>query len=100
MATTPQLMEALEELATAAERRENWSGDPIRLLDCKAELATAARKARNLIDNERVSIAAAPDLLVALENIHAWLIAPSLDSGSINWFREMARSAIDKANQL
>ena len=40
-------------------------------------------------------IAAAPDLLAALEEIQTWLIAPVTDSTTIGLFRSVVRGAID-----
>mgnify|MGYP001339436445 CR=1 FL=1 len=40
---------ALQRLETAAERRDTHMGDPIRLLDAKAELAAAAKHAREVL---------------------------------------------------
>lgn len=45
----PSLLSALELLALAAEQREYTMGDPCRLLECKADLAEAAKQARAVI---------------------------------------------------
>lgn len=49
MRNTNELLAALERMALAAECRDNTAGDPIRLIEVKAELAAAARHARAAI---------------------------------------------------
>lgn len=46
IAAAPDLLEALQNLAEAAEHRDNTLGDPCRLFECKARLEETARKAR------------------------------------------------------
>jgi hypothetical protein len=49
MAHAPKMLAALERLILAATRRETTMGDPIGLMDKKAELEDAAREAAKLI---------------------------------------------------
>jgi hypothetical protein len=49
IAAAPELLAALRALTTAAEHRDNTMGDPCRLLECKANLESAAKNARNII---------------------------------------------------
>lgn len=44
-------------------------------------------------------IAAAPDLLAALQSIAAWLVAPATNESTIEEMRNMAGAAITKAVQ-
>ena len=48
-AAAPDLLEALERLVFAAECRDNTSGDAVRLVEVKTELAAAAKQARIVI---------------------------------------------------
>lgn len=48
-ATASRMLCALKRLELAASNRENTMGDPIRLLDVKAELAAASEVARAVI---------------------------------------------------
>jgi hypothetical protein len=43
------ILAALDRLATAAERRDSTMGDVCHLLDVKAELAAAAKHAREIV---------------------------------------------------
>lgn len=43
------ILSALIRLETAASRRDNVMGDPCALIEAKAELAAAAKSARNII---------------------------------------------------
>jgi hypothetical protein len=54
IAAAPEMLEALKELATAAEHRDNTMGDPYRLIECKANLESAARNARAAIAKAEV----------------------------------------------
>ena len=47
---SPDLLEALRRLATAAQNRDNSIGDPCRMLEAKEELLVAARHAREVIE--------------------------------------------------
>lgn len=49
IAAAPDLLEALERLAAAAECRDNTTGDPARLIEVRAELAAAAQQARDAL---------------------------------------------------
>ena len=49
IAAAPELLEALARLEFAAQCRDNTMGDPSRLIQVKAELASAARQARAAI---------------------------------------------------
>lgn len=49
IAAAPELLEALARLEFAAQCRDNTMGDPSRLIQVKAELASAARQARDAI---------------------------------------------------
>jgi len=49
VASAPELVTALEQLETAAERRETPMGDPSDLIVAKANLAAAAKHAREVI---------------------------------------------------
>lgn len=50
IAAAPDLLAALDRLARAAANRDHTMGDPLRLLDCQAELREATKEARALID--------------------------------------------------
>lgn len=45
----PAMAKALDDLATMAERRDNVMGDPLALLDAKANIAASAAKARQVL---------------------------------------------------
>lgn len=49
MASAPKMLAALERLSFAAFSRENVMGDPISLLNAKAELAAAAKAADEVV---------------------------------------------------
>jgi hypothetical protein len=49
LSAAPDMLRALDTLARAAASRENTMGDPIDLLNAKAELRAAIEDARNVI---------------------------------------------------
>ena len=51
IAAAPDMLAALQRLTLAAQHRENVMGEPISLLNAKAELATAAKQADEVIAN-------------------------------------------------